>query len=262
MNARRLKDLMRLAKPLTLIAGTVLVVAACSGEDVTPQPNTAATAEPTLAAEPTVVATTEPTPVIDPTLAPTLEPTAAPRPEPTAAPSADATPETAALVPAAIGDPQPAPELAGLVNADGSTFDLADYEGTNTLLFFGYTHCPDVCPTTIGEIFGVFKEAPETQAVFVSVDPERDTPEFLAEWTAYFPDNFNAVTGSPGAIRRAADNYGVKYARVETTSTAGYAMSHTADLWLIDENGQMLLTYPFGTPAAAIVEDLTKLNAG
>lgn len=261
---------MRLAKPLTLIAGTVLVVAACSGEDVTPQPNTAATAEPTLAAELTVVATTEPTPVIDPTLAPTpdptlaptLEPTAAPRPEPTAAPSADATPETAALVPAAIGDPQPAPELAGLVNADGSTFDLADYEGTNTLLFFGYTHCPDVCPTTIGEIFGVFKEAPETQAVFVSVDPERDTPEFLAEWTAYFPDNFNAVTGSPGAIRRAADNYGVKYARVETTSTAGYAMSHTADLWLIDENGQMLLTYPFGTPAAAIVEDLTKLNAG
>jgi len=261
---------MRLAKPLALIAGTVLVTAACSGEDVTPQPNIAATAEPTLAAESTVVATTEPTPVIDPTLAPTpdptlaptLEPTAAPRPEPTAAPTTDATLETAALVPAAIGDPQPAPELAGLVNADGSSFALADFAGSNTLLFFGYTHCPDVCPATIGELFGVFKESPETQAVFVSVDPERDTPEFLAEWTAYFPDNFNAVTGSPGAIRRAADNYGVKYARVETTSTAGYTMSHTADLWLIDEYGQMLLTYPFGTPAAAIVEDLSKLNAG
>ena len=223
---------MRLATPLVLLSGLAFVVAACSGGAATLQPTVAATAEPTLAAEPI------------------------------AAPSPDATPETAALVPAAIGDPQPAPELAGLVNADGSSFDLADFEGSNTLLFFGYTHCPDVCPATIGELFGVFKGAPETKAVFVSIDPERDTPEFLAEWTAYFPDNFNAVTGSPGAIRRAADNYGVKYARVETTSTAGYTMSHTADLWLIDENGQMLLTYPFGTPAAAIVEDLSKLDAG
>ena len=64
-----------------------------------------------------------------------------------------------------------------------------------------------------------------------------------------------------GAIRRAADNYGVKYARVETTSTAGYTMSHSADLYLIDENGQLLLAYPFGTPATEIVEDLAMLDA-
>jgi protein SCO1/2 len=149
-----------------------------------------------------------------------------------------------------------------LLNPDRTAFDLAELEGSNVLVYFGYTHCPDVCPATLGELFGVFEAAPETQALFVSVDPERDTPEFLEEWTTYLPDNIHAVTGSPGAIRRAADNYGVKYARVETTSTAGYTMSHTAELYLIDEHGQLLLAYPFGTPAAEIAADIAVLGAG
>jgi len=161
-----------------------------------------------------------------------------------------------------MGPPRPAPPLVDLVNPDGSAFDLADYAGRPTLVFFGYTHCPDVCPATIGELFGVFEALPATQAVFVSVDPERDTPEFLAKWTEYMPDNFNAVTGSPGAIRRAADNYGVRYARVETSSKAGYTMSHSADLYLIDQAGQLLHTYPFGTPAAEIVANISTILAG
>ena len=160
-----------------------------------------------------------------------------------------------------IGDPVPAPALEDLVLPDGSTFDLADLAGDPVLIYFGYTHCPDVCPATLGELFGVFEAEPETQALFVTVDPERDTPEFLEEWTKYLPDNLYAVTGNPGAIRRAADNYGVKYARVETTSTAGYTMSHTAELYLIDADGNLLLAYPFGTPAAEIVEDLRALDA-
>lgn len=160
------------------------------------------------------------------------------------------------------GGPVSAPPLVGLVNSDGTPFDLSTFSGSNTLLFFGYTHCPDVCPATIGELFGVFEAAPDTQAVFISVDPERDTPEFMAEWTQYFPDNFNAVTGSPGAVRRAADGYGVRYARVETSSRAGYTMSHTADLFLIDKEGQLSGTYPFGTSASAIVEDLQSRSTG
>ena len=155
----------------------------------------------------------------------------------------------------------PAPALEDLVLPDGSAFDLASLEGEPVLIYFGYTHCPDVCPATLGELFGVFEAEPETQALFVTVDPERDTPEFLDEWTTYLPDNLYAVTGTPGAIRRAADNYGVKYARVETTSTAGYTMSHTAELYLIDADGQLLLAYPFGTPADEIVEDLRALEA-
>ena len=175
---------------------------------------------------------------------------ASPAPEDAAGPSAGP-----------IGDPVPAPALEDLVLPDGSTFDLADLAGEPVLIYFGYTHCPDVCPATLGELFGVFEAEPETQALFVTVDPERDTPEFLEEWTKYLPDNLYAVTGTPGAIRRAADNYGVKYARVETTSTAGYTMSHTAELYLIDADGNLLLAYPFGTPAAEIVEDLRALDA-
>ena len=246
---------MRPIKQLTFALALVLVAAACTNADeptIAPAQSPAATATSVPAAEPTTA--TAPEPTATPGSVPATEASA----EPTAAAAAGLT-AAGGLVPVIASDPRPAPELVDLVSADGSAFDLTAYEGSPTLLFFGYTHCPDVCPTTIGEIYGVFEEEPQTQAVFVSVDPERDTPEFLAEWTQYMPDNFDAVTGTPGAIRRAADNYGVKYARVETTSTAGYTMSHTADLYLIDEDGQLLITYPFGTPAAEIAADIATL---
>lgn len=217
-------------KALALLATVSLALAACSsGDDATPSPSAAATeAGPT------------------PTVAPS--------------PTAEAL-VTGATTAAVLADPVPAPALDGLVNPDRSEFDVTTLRGEPTLVFFGYTHCPDVCPATMGELFGVFEEEPQAQAVFVSVDPERDTPEFLEEWTRYLPQNLHAVTGTPGAIRRAADEWGVKYARVETTSTAGYTMSHTADLYLLDEAGQLLMTYPFGTTSAEIVEDLRTLDA-
>ncbi len=229
---------------LTALAALALVAAACDGD-----------AEPTLAAS--EVVTAGPSPAVPALPSPTPAPTAT---DALVTPVPTPVPVSAAVSP--IGDPRPAPALADLVLPDGSTFDLAALAGSNVLVYFGYTHCPDVCPATLGELFGVFEEAPQTQALFISVDPERDTPEFLGEWTAYLPDNIHAMTGSPGAIRRAADNYGVKYARVETTSTAGYTMSHTAALYLIDAYGQLLLEYPYGTPAAEIVTDLRTLEAG
>ena len=180
----------------------------------------------------------------------------------TASPGATVTALLSGSLTGQAADPRSAPPLDDLVNPDGSPFDLATYAGSPTLLFFGYTHCPDICPATIGEIFGVFKSDPETQAVFVSIDPERDTPEWLRQWTEYLPDRFHAITGSPGAIRRAADGYGVRYARVETTSTAGYTMSHTADLFLIDPQGQLVHDFPFGTSAADIAAQIATLQAG
>ena len=218
---------------LGALAALALIAAACSDDEPSPDATAQSTPEPEATTE-AAAAPTETTPrtsLID---------------------SPASTP---------IEDPQPAPELVDLVGSDGTTFDLASLRGENVLLFFGYTHCPDVCPQTLTELFGVIEEDPEIQAVFVSVDPERATPEFLAEWTSYMPENLHAVTGSPGAIRRAADDYGVKYARVETTSTAGYTMSHTADLYLIDEDGLHLRTYPFGITSAEIVEDLQQLKA-
>lgn len=156
--------------------------------------------------------------------------------------------------------PGTAPQLADLVLPDGSAFELSSLAGAPVLVFFGYSHCPDVCPATLSELFGVIEAEPETQALFVSVDPERDTPAFLAEWTAYLPSGFHALTGSPGAVRRAADAWGVRYARVETTSTAGYTMSHTADVFLLDGEGTLQQVYPFGTKAEAMVAGLRALQ--
>jgi protein SCO1/2 len=175
--------------------------------------------------------------------------------------SDSATEAATTIIASPVGEPRPAPELAGLLNADGTPFDLSAFEGSPVLVYFGFTHCPDVCPATIGEIFGVWEEIPDMEAIFITVDPERDTPEFLAEWTRYLPDNFHGVSGSPMAIRRAADNYGARYARVPSESAGGYTMSHTAELYLIDSHGQLLLSYPFGTPAADIIADLALLAA-
>ena len=149
-----------------------------------------------------------------------------------------------------------------LTDAEGQARTLADFKGKVSVVFFGYTHCPDVCPATIGELMQVLQARPDVRVVFVTVDPERDTPEFLAEWTKYLPEGMVGVTGSPLAIRHAADQYGVRYARVDTDSRSGYAMSHTAFQYLIDPEGNLVLTYPFGTPAAAILGDLDAMGLG
>lgn len=232
---------------LAALATIGLIAMACGGNDAS-SPAAAATEAPAT-----------PAPVITP--GPTDTPAATPAPSDEPATAAVSGAPTSLLTTAMEGDRVAAPPLEGLVLPDSSEFELASLQGEPLLVFFGYTHCPDVCPATIGELFGVFEAEPTAQALFVSVDPERDTPEFLEEWTQYLPDNLYAVTGTPGAIRRAADSYGVKYARVETTSTAGYTMSHTAELYLIDADGNLLLAYPFGTPAAEIVEDLRTLDA-
>jgi protein SCO1/2 len=262
-------------RAVAALAAVAFVAAACTGDTeptTAPTPKPVETAAPVVSLAPTAGPTLAPTaaptaaPTVAPTAVPTLEPTVLPTAEPSPAPTVEPTDEAAVTdsvsTAAVVGEPRPAPELADLIYSDTTPFDLADYEGSNVLVYFGYTHCPDVCPATLGEVYQVFNAAPDTKALFITVDPERDTAEFLEEWTIYLHDNLAAVTGSPGALRRAADNYGVKYARVETTSTAGYTMSHTAELYLIDKHGQLLLAYPFGTPAAEIAADIATLEAG
>jgi protein SCO1 len=158
--------------------------------------------------------------------------------------------------PTPIIDPgQPAPPLDGLVTATGP-FDLAALQGEPTIVFFGYTHCPDVCPATIGELVELVGRRPDVHVVFVTVDPERDTPEFMGEWTEFLPDSFVGVTGSPTAIKAAADAYGVRYARVDSASAAGYSMSHTAFQYLIDAEGRLRLHFPFGTGWESMLQTL------
>jgi len=207
---------------------------------------------------PSVAPTAAPSPVVA-TSVPSVAPTVAPR---SAAPSESGT-AAATVRPGPtpiVGEVKPAAEFVDLVKPDGTPFTLADEHGHATLVFFGYTHCPDVCPATIGELMQVIQARPDVRVAFITIDPERDTTEFLAEWTKYLPEGLIAVTGSPLAIRHAADSYGARYARVDTDSRNGYSMSHTAFQYLIDGEGNLVLTYPFGTPAAAIIGDLDALD--
>lgn len=255
------------ARSGVLVAAVLVTVVGCAtGAKHTPAPPTPSGA-PVSASVPTAVPT--PIPTDTPTAAPSVAPSVAPSivvasPAVSAAPSGAAVPTERPGPTPIVGEVGPAPEFVDLVVADGTPsgtpFTLADLRGETTLVFFGYTNCPDVCPATIGELIGVLQARPDVRVVFVTIDPERDTPEFLAEWTKYLPEGLVGVTGSPLAIRHAADSYGARYARVDTDSRSGYSMSHTAFQYLIDGEGNLLLTYPFGTPAAAIIGDLDALG--
>ena len=163
---------------------------------------------------------------------------------------------------AAYLDPEarPAPPLdlagpAGNVRLDA-------LRGQPVLVFFGYTHCPDVCPATIGTVgLAIDAYAGDAQAILVSVDPERDTPEWLAEFVRYLPEGFDAVSGTPGAVRRTADAWGVRYARVETDDPNVYTVSHTADVFVVDRAGMLRARLPFGTDAPTMTAVLEAIDA-
>jgi protein SCO1 len=156
---------------------------------------------------------------------------------------------------------RPAPAIE-LTDQDGRPFSLASLRGAPVLVFFGYTHCPDVCPATVGTV-GLAMDAygPDVRAVYVTVDPERDTTEWLAEYVRYLPAGFVAVTGKPADIRATADAWGVRYARVETGVAGEYSMSHTADVYLVDPSGLLRAHFPFGTSSETMAATL-RTDAG
>ncbi len=144
-------------------------------------------------------------------------------------------------------DAREAPPIE-LIDQDGRPFSLASMRGSRVLVFFGYTHCPDVCPATTGIVGKVLDAAgPSTRAVFVSVDPERDTPAWLNEYVRYIPKGFTAVTGSVAGVRSVADAWGVRYAKVDTGIAGAYSMTHTAEVYLVDAKGRLRAHFPFGT---------------
>ena len=157
--------------------------------------------------------------------------------------------------------PRPAPPIE-LTDPTGASFSLASLRGAPTFVFFGYTHCPDVCPATIGTI-GLAMEAygAGPRAVFVSVDPERDTTAWLREYVRFLPAGFVALTGSEDRIRSTADAWDVRYARVETGVAGAYSMSHTATVFLVDAAGMVRAHFPFGTPAEAMTAVLRAVTA-
>jgi protein SCO1/2 len=160
-----------------------------------------------------------------------------------------------------IGEPIPAPPLE-LTDQDGQPFRLSDLAGRPVLVFFGYTHCPDVCPTTVGNVNQVLDEVGAgPRVVFVSVDPERDDVAAMANYMRYLPDAYYGLSGTPDEISRNAAGWGVKYARIDQQSDGGYAMAHTADLFLVDAQGRLRAKFPFGTSAEPITAAMQELLA-
>jgi protein SCO1/2 len=175
-------------------------------------------------------------------------------------PAAAATP-TADPAGFAYAEVRPAPPLE-LTDQDGRPFALSSLLGHPVLAFFGYTHCPDVCPATVGVVNEALAEVGEgSRVVFTSIDPERDTPEAMKSYLRYLPEAYTGLSGSAQEVRRNADAWGVKYARIEQDSAGGYAMAHTADIFLIDAQGMLRAHFPFGTPAGPIAAALAELLA-
>jgi protein SCO1/2 len=149
-----------------------------------------------------------------------------------------------------------------LTDQDNHPFSLTSLRGEPTMVFFGYTHCPDVCPATIGTM-GLAMSAfgPGVHAVFVTVDPERDTTTWLREYVRFLPAGFVALTGTAGQIRATADAWGARYARVEGATPDSYSMSHTADVYIVDADGMLRGRFPFGTEAPAMTATLRQVVA-
>lgn len=133
-----------------------------------------------------------------------------------------------------------------LVSHTGEKVTEETFSGRPTLIFFGFTYCPDICPGTLVAVNRAYDALPDDieppQTVLVSVDPERDTPDVLAQYvsTAAFPDNLIGLTGTPEQIEAAAEAFFAQYERIETPdSLAEYTMDHTSLLYLMDENWQL-----------------------
>jgi protein SCO1 len=149
-----------------------------------------------------------------------------------------------------------------LVSQDGSPITEKAFQGHPTMVFFGFTHCPEVCPTTLFEMSGWFKtlgaEGGNIKAYFVSVDPERDTPELLKAYVSNVTDRVIGVSGEPGKIAAMIKSFGV-YARKVPTDGGDYTMDHTASVFLLNSAGDFHGTIAYGENADTAVEKLRRL---
>ncbi|MBX3607552.1 MAG: SCO family protein [Piscinibacter sp.] len=152
-----------------------------------------------------------------------------------------------------------------LPDQDGKLRTLADFKGKVTVVFFGYTQCPDVCPTTMAELAQVKQslgaDGEKVQGVFVSVDPERDTPQLLKAYLANFDPSFVALRGTPEQTAAAAKEFKVFYAKVPGKTEGSYTVDHTAGSYIFDQSGRLRLFVRYGSGADALAADLRTLLA-
>ena len=152
-----------------------------------------------------------------------------------------------------------------LKDADGRPRQLSDFKGKVTVVFFGFTQCPDVCPTTLAELAQVKQmlgaDGARVQGVFVTVDPERDTPELLKAYVGNFGADFVALHGTPDEIKAAAKAFKVFYNKVPGKTDTSYTVDHTAGSYVFDTQGRVRLFTRYGSGAEALAADLRILLA-
>jgi protein SCO1/2 len=151
-----------------------------------------------------------------------------------------------------------------LVGADGKPVTDRDFRGRYMLIFFGFTHCPDICPAELQVIAQALEQlgdkAKNVVPIFITLDPERDTPEAMGNYVKSFGHNFVGLTGSPEAIAAAAKAYRVSYAKVEDKeSAADYGVDHSALVYLMDPKGRYVTHFSYGLSAEQMAEKLGKL---
>lgn len=150
-----------------------------------------------------------------------------------------------------------------LTGTDGKPVSLGDFKDKTVLLFFGYTYCPDVCPTTLFTLKRVRSmlggKASQLSTLFITIDPERDTLEILKSYEAYFGPSVIALTGSSQQIAKVAALYRSSYQKEETGNASEYLIGHTDFIFLIDGQGLTRSMYRSHTPAQKIVDDILEL---
>jgi protein SCO1 len=147
-----------------------------------------------------------------------------------------------------------------LPDVNGQTKTLADFKGKAVVLFFGFAQCPDVCPTTMAEIASVKKslgkDGEQVTAIFITVDPERDTPEVLKAYMESFDPTFTALRGTPEQTAALAKAFKIYYKKVEGKTPTSYTIDHTAASFVYDPQGKLRLYTRYGMGAQALAEDL------
>ncbi len=150
-----------------------------------------------------------------------------------------------------------------LVDQHGKKVTDRDFRGRYMLIFFGFTHCPDICPAELQVISASLDElgpkAEEVVPIFVTLDPERDTPEVMADYVKNFGSRFVGLTGSPEEIAEAAKAYRVAFSKFQEDKTKNdYSIDHSALAYLMGKDGEYITHFPYGTPAAKMTETLRR----
>jgi protein SCO1/2 len=153
-----------------------------------------------------------------------------------------------------------------LTDHNGQPRTLADFKGKVVVVFFGYTHCPDVCPTTLSELASIKKalgsEAERLQVIFITLDPQRDTPELMAGFVPAFDSSFLGLWGEQAVIDKVAKDFKIFAKKVPSKDGKSYTIDHTAGSYVFDDQGHIRLFVRHGQGGDGLQKDLQRLLAG